>query len=128
MIESHPYASTEQWLEMRRAFNDVTASVAPALLGVHPYVTALQLFLDKSGMLPLDDTDTPMMRRGRLVEKLGVDLIKEARPEWAVVKAGVYVRDPERRLGCTPDFEVITPSGLRGNVQFKSVERGVFER
>jgi len=125
LIEEHTIESKEQWLELRK--QDVTASVAAALLELHPFVTPLQLWAEKSGKgAPVDDN--PAMRRGRLIERLAIPLIEEARPDWTVEKANVYLRDHDHRLGGTPDFQVFTPSGLRGNVQFKSVEPYLFER
>ena len=128
MIEEHIIESKEQWLKLRE--DDVTASVAAALpdIDLHAHVTPLQLWTEKAGKIPAGATDNPAMRRGRLIERLAIPLIEEARPDWTVEKSNVYLRDREHRLGGTPDFEVLTPSGLRGNVQFKSVEPYLFER
>jgi predicted phage-related endonuclease len=126
-IESHSITSREQWLKEWRP-RDVTASVAAALLGLHPYVTPLQLYMDKAGIVPLDDADTPTRRRGRLLETLAPELIREAKPHWEVTRAQDYVRDPVHRLGATPDFYLHDNARRLGINQFKSVERGVFER
>jgi predicted phage-related endonuclease len=128
MIEEHAIESKEQWLKLRE--KDVTASVAAAMpdIDLHSYITPLQLWTEKAGKVPVGATDNPAMRRGRLIERLAIPLIEEARPDWTVTKSQVYLRDREHRLGGTPDFEVLTPSGLRGNVQFKSVEPYLFDR
>jgi predicted phage-related endonuclease len=125
-FESRQITNREQWLAWRR--EDITGTDAAALLGLHPYVSQLMLYLDKAGIVPRDDADTPRKRRGRLLEALGPELIKEARPYWEVIRAQDYVRDPVHRLGCTPDFFVRDNRQRFGINQFKSVEPGVFER
>ena len=102
-IETRTIKSREEWLKWRK--EDVTASAAAALLGLHPYTTLLQLYMDKTGIVPLEG-DSPAMRRGRLLEPLALELIREARPDWEVWKAEDYVRDPQHRLGATPDVIV----------------------
>ena len=49
MIEQLAIESREQWLAMRR--QDITASTAGALLGLHPYVTAYSLWAEKTGLV-----------------------------------------------------------------------------
>jgi hypothetical protein len=125
-IESWQITGREEWLERRR--QDITGSVAAALLGVHERITPLQLYLDKAGVVSLDNGDTPAMRRGRLLEPLALTLIKEAHPDWQAVPAQDYIRDPVHRLGVTPDVYVHDAYGRFGVVEVKSVEPGVFQR
>jgi len=119
--------SREQWLELRRA--DVTASRAGALFGVDPYCSPLRLFHEKAGVLDLTmDNDSPVLRRGRLFESAVAEAVREQRPEWQVVKASDYLRDPDVRVGATPDFYIHgDPRGL-GVLQCKTCTAGVFAR
>jgi hypothetical protein len=122
---------------------NVTASQISCLVGVHPYLTVYELWAAKSGRLPAEPTDNAVLRRGRLLEQVAVDLIREHwRPQHATIEynAGInrrYWHDPATRIGGTPDV-LVTPwpdhdggepgdPGL-GVIQIKSVEPGTFVR
>lgn len=125
-IERHPIVDEEEWLRWRT--KDVTASVAAALLDAHERHTKLQLYLDKSGVVPLHDQASAAMRRGQILEPVAVELLRAARPEWQIVAPRLYVRDPERRIGATPDVYVLDKEKRLGLVEIKSVEPSRFER
>jgi hypothetical protein len=124
VIERHVITSREQWLDLRRL--DVTASVAPALLGVHQYRTVFEMWALKSGLLTEDPDESPSMRRGRLLEPVALELLRELRPQWTIEAPGVYLRDPALRIGATPDAFAICPERGAGIVQVKCVEPSVF--
>jgi predicted phage-related endonuclease len=117
----------EQWLGLRR--NDITGSRSGALFGVDPYCSPLRLYHEKAGLLDLAlDNDSPVLRRGRLFESAVAEAVREERPDWQIVKANEYLRDPEIRLGATPDFYINgDPRGL-GVLQCKTCSAGVFDR
>jgi predicted phage-related endonuclease len=119
--------SREQWLDLRRP--DVTASRSGALFGVDPYCSPLRLYHEKAGLLDLaPDNNSPILRRGRLFESAVAEAVREERPDWEIVKANEYLRDPEIRLGATPDFYIKgDPRGL-GVLQCKTCSAGVFDR
>ena len=125
MIEQRQITDRDEWLRWRE--EDVTASVAGALLGLHPYCTALQLYMAKTGLVSLDNGDSGPMRRGRLIEPVAMQIVKEEHPEWRVEAPAVYLRDPEHKLGCTPDLYAST-SLSRGVIEIKSVEPSAFRR
>jgi predicted phage-related endonuclease len=115
----------EQWLALRKP--DVTASVVGALRGLHPYTSRLRLYKEKTGF-EFETTENVRMRRGRRLEKIIGEVVEEKRPGWKVVPAGVYLRDPSLRLGCTPDFFIEgDPRGL-GILQTKLTMPRVFKR
>jgi len=117
----------EQWFGLRR--QDVTASRTGALFGVDPYCSPLRLYHEKAGTLDdAIDEDSPVLRRGRLFESAVAEAVREERPEWQIVKAADYLRDPEIRVGATPDFYIHgDPRGL-GVLQCKTCSAGVFNR
>jgi hypothetical protein len=127
-IERIKIESREQWLALRQP--DVTASIAGALLGVHPYSTAFGLFLLKSGKIAEDPEETGPMRRGRLLEPVAVQMLREDKPDWTIhdYPIGYYYRDPASRIGATPDVLATDEHGKMGIVQIKSVEPSVFRR
>jgi predicted phage-related endonuclease len=128
MIERIPAGDRATWLELRG--KDVTASAAAALLGVHPFITAYELWALKAGKIAEDPEETAPMRRGRLLEPVAVQMLREERPDWVITHntgaAQVYLRDPSVRIGATPDVLAVDPDRGPGLVQIKTVEPGVF--
>lgn len=119
----------QAWLKARG--RDVTASTVGALFNVHEFVTPYELWAMKTGRLPRQDDENDAMRRGRLLEPVAVQIIREDRPDWKVdysTDAQIYYRDPALRLGATPDVIAECPIRGRGIVQIKSVEQGVYRR
>lgn len=127
-IERIKIENRDQWLAYRS--QDVTASIAGALLGVHPYSTAYGLYLLKSGKITEDPEETGPMRRGRLLEPVAVQMLREDRPDWTIhdYPIGYYYRDRDSRIGATPDMLVTNEHHKMGVVQIKSVEPSIFRR
>jgi hypothetical protein len=98
------------WLAARNF--DVTASVAAAVFGVHPYVTPYQLWAIKTGRLsPEPEEESEAMERGNLLEPVVVEMIRRRHPDWTVTYGNdrAYFRNPELRIGATPDAFVDRP-------------------
>lgn len=125
-VETIPITNREMWLKLREA--DVTASVAGCLLGVHDYQTPLGLWALKSGRIAEDPEETPPMRRGRLLEPVAIQLLREERPKWKITEPGVYLRDPDVRLGATPDAYAFDRERGPGIVQIKTVAPSQFRQ
>lgn len=117
------------WLALRG--QDITASVAGALFGEHPYLTEYEVWAAKTGRLQETTEETDAMRRGRLLEPVAVQILHEMHPRWKIehnAAENVYYRDPAARLGGTPDVIVEHPERGRGVVQIKSVEATTYRR
>jgi len=125
MIERRPITNRNDWLEWRR--QDVTASVVGALFGAHPYTTALHIYAEKRGV-EFPDQDNKVMRRGRWLEPAVAKAVEELRPDWKLEAPNVYLRDPDLRLGCTPDFYIHDPVRGLGVLQCKTVAPSVYAR
>jgi predicted phage-related endonuclease len=125
MIERRPITNREEWLAWRR--EDVTASVVGALFGAHPYTTSLRIYAEKRGV-EFPDADNKVMRRGRWLEPAVAKAVEELRPEWKLEAPNVYLRDPDLRLGCTPDFYIHDPVRGLGVLQCKTVAPSVYAR
>ena len=126
MIERLEITGREQWLAMRR--QDITASAAGALLGLHPYISAWSLWAEKTGLVSSDGATSPAMERGLELEPVAIARLQKLHPDWQLSRPNSYYRDPEARLGATPDCLAVDPArdGL-GCVQLKSVEPRRFE-
>ncbi len=110
---------------------DITASVVGALFGEHEYVTEFELWAMKTGRLKRHYEETPAMQRGRLLEPVAVQLLKEQFPKWRIdhnAAENRYYRDPAARLGATPDVIVDARGKGRGVIQIKSVEASIYRR
>ena len=125
-IENRQIVNRDEWLAWRR--QDLTASDLAAAAGYDERRSPLAVYAEKAGLIE-PTGDTPIMRRGRWLEVAALTALREERPGWEIKRAGVYLRDPDSRLGATPDAVAIVP-GLDGiaAVQFKVVSRPVFER
>lgn len=71
------------------------------------------------------------MRRGRLLEGVAVQVLREEHPDFEMVHndgpARHYYRDPDARLGATPDIIVENSAKGRGVIQIKSVQPQIFK-
>ncbi|MDR3488741.1 MAG: YqaJ viral recombinase family protein [Bradyrhizobium sp.] len=133
-IVRHPVVDRATWLALRR--QDVTASVAAALLGEHPYTTRMGLHALKTGQIPDAEVDPvvtensislPPMLRGTVLEPVVPTLIQMLRPNWTVESCGWYYREPSTRLGCTPDLLAIDHSTKKpGIIQVKTTDQHTF--
>jgi putative phage-type endonuclease len=125
-VETHIIADRTSWLALRT--HDLTASDIPAVIGVDPYRTPLRVYAEKIGLVS-GASDNDAMRRGRWLEPAVIEALRETYPDWEVRRAGVYLREPEIRMGATPDAVAIAPDrpGV-GIVQCKVVSRPAFER
>jgi predicted phage-related endonuclease len=129
-VERVPCASDDVWRALRK--HCVTASTVGALFGEHDYETLFGLYQSKTGALDDDIGENEAIRRGRLLEPVAVQILREEHPDWIVRHnsgdARVFYHDSGSRIGATPDVEVTCPERGRGVVQVKSVERSLFKR
>jgi len=124
-IERRTITDREDWLSWRK--QDVTASTIGALFNCHPYITALHLYAEKRGT-EFPFKDNAAMRRGRWMEPAVARATMETRPEWTLVPANEYLRDPDLRLGASPDFYIEGDSRGLGICQTKTVAPSIYAR
>ncbi|WP_292621907.1 lambda-exonuclease family protein [Mesorhizobium sp.] len=119
-IEIIKPANRGEWLAARK--RDVTASDASTLLGVNPYKTPFELWAEKTGR-KADAEDNDVFRRGRAMEFIAIDFLREDYPDWKITHSynNRYFRDAAGRIGATPDAFVTIPGRKgRGVIQIKS--------
>lgn len=125
-----PATDRATWLQART--QDVTASEIPALFGLSPWTTALQLWANKSGR-GRPQGDNLAMKAGRIMEPAVAAAVQEMHPDWQIEKADKYYRLSDLKIGCTPDyFRVVQREGSNFNdkqpIECKFVQMSVFER
>lgn len=124
------------WLALREP--DVTASVAAAVVGEHPYQTRLGLYALKTGqaadsevepIIEENSISLPPMLRGTVLEPVVPKLIGMMRPLWEIEPCDWYYREPAARIGATPDLIAIDPDrGELGVIQVKTTDHRTFRK
>jgi predicted phage-related endonuclease len=120
-----PIENDEQWHALRQRV--IGASEAAALVGVHEYLTYYGLWARKSGKLPAPE-DNAAMERGRRLEPIAIDVIRERFPDLSVMVPRAHYADHEVCVGATPDLFASDPERGRGVIQIKSVAPSVFRQ
>lgn len=118
-----------EWLDLRE--HCVTASVAGALLGVHEFTTAYELWAQKSGLLPPHAGDDPVFLRGELLEDDALELVRRAHPDWRLMsniigQDGAFIEDRKHRLGATPDAFCVDDEAVPAVVEVKTTDHSTF--
>jgi len=114
----------EAWLALRR--QDITASDVAIVCGEGAYASMAELYAEKKGLRP-PLIDSGVLKRGRWGEASVFEALAEEKPHWEIRRAKVYLRDPELRLGATPDGFAVAPEheGIIV-VQAKVISRYIF--
>jgi len=97
----------------------LTASDVPAAIGLSPFKSRLTLYAEKAGLIG-QQPDNESMKRGRWLESAAITGMREQFPGRRIIQPNVFVRDPDIRLGCTPDALTEDPeTGGLVNLQIK---------
>jgi predicted phage-related endonuclease len=107
---------------------DITASVIGALFDVHPYATIFGLYAKHRGADLPDPETTTVMRRGVALEPVVASEVKKRHRKWKIIRNRFYYRDPEARIGATPDFFIDGDERGIGVLQTKTVASSIFRR
>ena len=117
--------SSEQWHSLRRGV--IGASETGALFGVHDYLSYWTLYQKKRGMLP-ETADDGAMERGRRLEPVALDMLRDRYPEWGVHAPKKHYAEHEFGVGATPDAFATDPVRGGGLLQIKSVAPSAFRQ
>lgn len=79
---AHLTPGSVEWLTLRR--QGLGASEVPAILGLDPYKTPFQLWLEKTGQLPVVASDSPQSRVGRFAESMIASLYEDTTGESVI--------------------------------------------
>lgn len=112
--------------EKRRV--NVGASEVAALFGLHPYLTAFELWHQKAGKLPVDDLGGNARVEAGIFMESGIAAWVKHRTGWPLVKVERYCEHPTiAGMGASPDYEYLDAgTGERVTVQVKNVDGIVF--
>lgn len=113
-----------EWLEARK--EGLGASDAPALLGISPWKTNVQLWEEKCGLvIPEDIGGNPAVKYGNDAEPLLRQFFALDHPEYEVSFAPYkIIKHPDMPfITCTPDGELLERStGRHGGLEIKTTE------
>jgi predicted phage-related endonuclease len=127
MIQQIPITDRDQWLALRK--QDVTASVVGALRNLHPFTSRHRLYKEKIGVDMGETKQNVRMRRGSAIEAAIGSMVANENKAWNVYAPKIYLRDPERRIGATPDFFIQSDEELGiGVLQTKLTTEQNFRR
>lgn len=121
-IEKRLITDRPTWLRWRLV--NVNGSEAPCLFAddLHPYMSAFQLWAEKSGLDPGAGIDSPVLRRGRSLEHIVLEMAAED-TGWTILPGDSYYFDPVARIGATPDAFALRPDREgAGNLQAKTAD------
>lgn len=104
----------KEWLEARR--KGLGGSDIAAILGVSPWATSMDVFMDKHGLSK--DKDSPAKLRGRIFERPIADYYAELN-SVGVYPAGLVQGQRPFLLG-SPDFWVRNPAGQEWGLEIKT--------
>jgi predicted phage-related endonuclease len=122
-IAVDPIRDRDSWLMMRR--QNINASEVAIVCGEGAFGSLAELYAEKRGMRP-PLVDSGVLRRGRYSEAAVFEALGEE-TKWDLARAKVYFREPELRLGATPDGFALAPDRPgRGVIQAKTVARSIF--
>jgi putative phage-type endonuclease len=107
--------SRADWLALRR--QGVGSSDAPAVLGVSPYRTALEVWLEKVGMVEPEENEA--MRWGRLLEPLVADEYARTSGVPLLAPQAIYQHPDYSWMLATPD-RLATPTDPRIVIEIKT--------
>lgn len=83
MTSHKSYATRAEWLEARQSF--IGGSDASAIMGMNPYKTNVELWLEKTGQFkPEDISDKPYVKYGTVAEDYLRELFKLDYPQYEV--------------------------------------------
>jgi predicted phage-related endonuclease len=126
VVERIRIESEQQWRELPQRRQDLTASVVAAPLGLHTWVTPAEIYAEKTGRGVPGKKVSSVLRRGKQLEPLFLPLLRQQFPDCRIEPADEYLREPENRLGATPDVYMHRPDGALVNVQLKTTGRTSF--
>lgn len=103
-----------EWLAARR--KGITATDAAAIVGLHPYKTALAVWHDKISEDADDDlSDVEKVEWGNRLEPVVAEKFASRHAEYDVLPSPGLITGPEDWMLCTPD-RLLKPPSERGNV------------
>jgi predicted phage-related endonuclease len=120
-IERITFDNEKDWLEART--KDITSTDVAALPGldVSPYLSPWELFQNKaSGIVPEYAVSDRMKWGTRLQDAIAKGVAEDL--GLTVRRMNVYIRDTERRIGSSFDFEIIGDPRGPGIMEIKNVD------
>ena len=123
MIKMLTFPNREEWLKARK--NYIGGSDASAVVGMNPYKTNVDLWLEKTGqIIPEDISDKPYVQYGHDAEPLLRELFKLDYPEYQVFyeENNMFLNDKYPWGHYSADGWLIDKDGRKGILEIKTTE------
>tara|TARA_R110000822_G_scaffold123508_14_gene258017 strand:+ start:502 stop:1416 length:915 start_codon:yes stop_codon:yes gene_type:complete len=118
MLEIIKYDNEASWLKLRK--DDITSTESPALFGLSPYTTNLELFFRKLTGETAEFGDNQRMRAGRILEPAIANIAADELG-CEVNPFKEYARDDDR-MGASFDFEIVSGEYQGWLLEIKNVD------
>ena len=117
----------DAWLQQR--VQDVTSTEVSALYGLSPYMSAFELFHQKTDKEVVRIDENERMTWGKRLED-AIALGAAETFNWTVEKMDVYMRDEEGRMGSSFDYKILHAPERKGEgiLEIKNVDGIVYKR
>ena len=120
-VEMKVMGSREKWLQGRKSF--IGGSDAAAILGLNPYKTNVDLWLEKTGQIkPADISDKPYVQYGNNAERSLRELFRLDHPQYTVkyVEHNLWVNDEYPWAHASLDGWMNDQDGRQGVLEIKT--------
>lgn len=120
-VEMKVFRSREEWLQGRTSF--IGGSDAAAILGMNPYKTNVDLWLEKTGQTtPPDISDKPYVEYGNKAERSLRELFRLDHPQYTVkyVEHNMWFNDEYPWAHASLDGWMNDPDGRQGVLEIKT--------
>ena len=107
-----------EWLESRRA--GIGASEAAAIVGHSPWSSPWQVWLDKTGQIPVGGEETEAMYFGNLLEDTIATAVGERTGMTVITVAATYAHPEHDWMLASPDRFIIMPDKSTGLLEIKN--------
>lgn len=118
MIVDQDSLTKEEWLGIRR--QGIGSSDAAVILGMSPWSSPWQIWLDKTGQVALEDEQTEAMYFGTLLEETIVKAVAD-RTGWQIRRPrGTYRSYKHPFMLASPDAIITMPDGTEALLEIKN--------
>lgn len=120
-VEMKTFRSSEEWLQGRKSF--IGGSDAAAILGLNPYKTNVDLWLEKTGQTtPPDISDKPYVQYGNRAERSLRELFRLDHPQYTVkyVEHNIWLNDEYPWAHASLDGWMNDQDGRQGVLEIKT--------
>lgn len=120
-VKMQTFGSREEWLQARKSY--IGGSDAAAIVGLNPYKTNIELWLEKTGQAnPEDISEKPYVKYGTQAEEHLRELFQLDFPEYQVdyIEGNMWLNDKYPYAHASLDGWITDQDGRKGILEIKT--------